>query len=128
MKWRQPLECGRSGYCWQTRKMSDKLQFVGAFGSRRVMEASDKLKFVGHFHHPFTLLPSLPAVSLGTALVVHIDTLATMERKPIASLAPEVCRMGSGLPKRSRAPALQRLRRSDLCTRFRYLLCSWSFW
>jgi hypothetical protein len=31
-------------------KMSDKLQFVGAFGSGRVAEIIDKLKFVGHFH------------------------------------------------------------------------------
>jgi hypothetical protein len=37
--------------------MSDKFQFVGAFGGRRVVEASDKLKFVGHFHRPFDLLP-----------------------------------------------------------------------
>jgi len=29
-------------------KMSDKHQFVGAFGSRRVVETSDKLKFVEH--------------------------------------------------------------------------------
>jgi len=29
-------------------KMSDKLQFVGAFGNRRMAETSDKLKFVGH--------------------------------------------------------------------------------
>src|SRR5262245_6744452 len=42
---------------------SDKLKFVGHFGSRRVVEASDKLKFVGHFDYPFALLPSLPAVS-----------------------------------------------------------------
>jgi len=55
-------------------KMSDKLQFVGAFGSRRVAESSDKLKFVGHFERHFALLPSLPAASLGTALVVIPDS------------------------------------------------------
>jgi len=31
-------------------KMFDKLQFVVAFGSGRVVETSDKLKFVEHFH------------------------------------------------------------------------------
>jgi hypothetical protein len=30
-------------------KMSDKLQFVVAFGGGRMAETSDKLKFVGHF-------------------------------------------------------------------------------
>src|SRR5512145_1304777 len=49
-------------------KMSDKLQFVVAFGSGRVAETSDKLKFVGHFQRHFALLPSLPAVSPAPAL------------------------------------------------------------
>jgi len=44
-------------------KMSDKLQFVVAFGSGRMAETSDKLKFVGHSRRHFSLLPSLPAVS-----------------------------------------------------------------
>jgi hypothetical protein len=48
-------------------KMSDKLQFVEAFGSGRTAETSDKLKFVGHFQRHFALLPSLPAVSLASA-------------------------------------------------------------
>src|SRR5262249_55773330 len=61
-------QSGPQRYCWQTRKMSDKLQFVGAFGRRRGVGASDKLKFVGHFHYPFALLPSLPAVSRAPAL------------------------------------------------------------
>src|SRR5262245_38444430 len=43
--------------------MSDKLQFVGAFGSGRVSETSDKLKFGGHFHRPFALLSNSPTVS-----------------------------------------------------------------
>src|SRR5262245_65349475 len=43
--------------------MSDKLQFVVAFGSGRVAETSDKLKFVGHFHRHFALLPNSPTVS-----------------------------------------------------------------
>src|SRR5262245_54126322 len=58
----QDRKSGNQRYCWQTQKMSDKLQFVVVFGSARVMEASDKLKFVGHFHRPFALLPSLSAV------------------------------------------------------------------
>jgi hypothetical protein len=49
-------------------KMSDKLQFVVAFGSGRVVETSDKLKFVGHFHRILALLSNSPAVSLATAL------------------------------------------------------------
>jgi len=56
--------------------------------------------------------------ALGTALVVHFDTLAMMEGKPTASLVSGVCRIRIRLPKRSRAPALQRLRRSDLCACF----------
>jgi hypothetical protein len=43
--------------------MSDKLQFVVAFGSGRVVETSDKLKFVGHFHRILALLSNSPAVS-----------------------------------------------------------------
>jgi hypothetical protein len=42
--------------------MSDKLQFVVAFGSGRVAKTSDKLKFVGHFQRPFALLSNSPAV------------------------------------------------------------------
>jgi len=43
--------------------MSDKLQFVMAFGSGLVSETSDKLKFVGHFQRPFALLSNTPTVS-----------------------------------------------------------------
>jgi hypothetical protein len=43
--------------------MSDKLQFVAAFGSGRVVETSDKLKFVGHFHRILALLSNSPAAS-----------------------------------------------------------------
>jgi hypothetical protein len=49
-------------------KMSDKLQFVAAFGSWRMAEISDKLKFVGHFQRHFALPASLPAVSRAKAL------------------------------------------------------------
>jgi hypothetical protein len=48
--------------------MSDKLQFVVAFGSGRMAKTSDKLKFVGHFQRHFALLLSLPAVSQVAAL------------------------------------------------------------
>src|SRR5262245_35913643 len=34
---------------------------------------------------------SLPAISLGTALVVHFNTLAMMERRPTGFLIPKVC-------------------------------------
>jgi hypothetical protein len=44
-------------------KMSDKLQFVEAFGSGRTAETSDKLKFVGHFHRILALLSNSPAVT-----------------------------------------------------------------
>jgi len=44
-------------------KMSDKLQFVGALGSGRVVETSDKLKFVGHFQLTFASLSNSPTVS-----------------------------------------------------------------
>jgi len=47
--------------------MSDKLQFVGHFHHSPTAESLDKLQFVGHFL-------SLPAVSLGTALVVISDS------------------------------------------------------
>jgi len=66
-------------------EMSDKLQFVAGFHHSPTAESPDKLKFVGHFL-------SLPAVSLGTALVVHFDTLATMERKSTASLITALMR------------------------------------
>ena len=52
-------------------KMSDKLQFVAAFGSGRVVETSDKLKFVGHFHRILGLLSNSPAVFL-TAALLHL--------------------------------------------------------
>jgi hypothetical protein len=45
-------------------KKSDKLQFVVAFGSGRVVETSDKLKSVGHFHRILALLSNSPAVSV----------------------------------------------------------------
>src|SRR6266508_3043529 len=67
------------------------------------------------------MAPAFGVRALGTALVVHIDTLAMLERKPTAFLVSEVYRIRRCLPKRSQAPALQRLRRSDLCTRFRVL-------
>ncbi len=78
---RQPLECGGLEIPLANPKMSDKLQFVEAFGSGRMAETSDKLKFVGafgggrmaetsdklkfveHFPRPFALLPNSPAVS-----------------------------------------------------------------
>jgi hypothetical protein len=40
-------------------KMSDKLQFVVAFGSGRVAKISDKLKFVGHFQRPHSFFQFL---------------------------------------------------------------------
>jgi len=60
--------------------MSDKLQFVAGFHQSHTAENFDKLKFVGHFL-------SLPAVSLGTALVVHFDTLAMIEGSPLPRLS-----------------------------------------
>jgi hypothetical protein len=47
--------------------MSDKLKFVAGFHHSPTAESPDKLKFVGHF-------PNLPAVPLGTALVVISDS------------------------------------------------------
>src|SRR5262249_55712548 len=61
-------QSGSKRYCWQTRKMSDKLQFVGAFGSRGGVQASNNLKFAGLFHYPSPLLPCLQAVSKAPAL------------------------------------------------------------
>jgi len=62
--------------------MSDKIQLVAGFHHSPTAESPDKLKFVGHFL-------SLPAVSLGTALVVISDskylhkTKATVGEFPI---------------------------------------------
>lgn len=54
-------------------EMSDKLQFVVAFGSGRMAETSDKLQFVEHFRRRFALLQSLPTVSPHSPLPTPID-------------------------------------------------------
>src|SRR5262245_43379374 len=52
--------------------MSDKFQFVVAFGSGRAAKTSDKLKFVGHFQRPFALLSNSPAVSPVVKFGTHL--------------------------------------------------------
>ncbi len=84
-------------------------------------ETSDKLKFVEHFPRPFALLPNSPAVSFGAALVVISNTTGFGERRPEWASFPSLPECLSGLPKRRRTTALQRLRQSDLCTRFNYI-------
>jgi len=63
------------------------------------------------------MAPAFGVRALGTALVV-ISGFYKLQRQEMRwasfSSLPEY---QSGLPKRSQAPALQRLRRSDLCTR-----------
>src|SRR5262245_55174522 len=73
--------------------MSDKLQFVVAFGRGRMAETSDKLKFVGHFQRHFALLPSLPAVSLDTALVVLSVTKTLIEAGSRRLFVPPVLKL-----------------------------------
>src|SRR5262249_39670606 len=99
--------------------MSDKLQFVAGFHHSPTAESPDKLKFVGHF-------PSLPAVSLGTALVVIRGFYRLPVREMQWASFPSMPEYRIGLPKRSRAPALQRLRRSDLCACFGLIPLVWS--
>jgi len=56
--------------------------------------------------------------ALGTALVVICGFYRLQRQDTRWACFASLQKYRSGLPKRSRAPALQRLRRSDLCTRF----------
>src|SRR5882672_11330641 len=59
---------------------------------------------------------------LGTALVVSCGFYRLPGQDMRWASFPSSPEYRSGLPKRFQAPALQRLRRSDLCARFTYLL------
>jgi hypothetical protein len=77
--------------------MSDKLQFVGAFGNRRMAETSDKLKFVGHFLRPFALLPNSPTVS-GSPKAYELTERSKLDAPAIstqvAKVRPVVWKLG----------------------------------
>src|SRR6266540_3989393 len=51
----------------------------------------------------------------------HLRILRTPSTRDTVGFLLSLPQYRSGLPKRSRAPALQRLRRFDLCARFRYM-------
>jgi hypothetical protein len=78
-------------------KMSDKLQFVVAFGSGRMAKTSDKLKFVGHFQRHFALLLSLPAVSGLAAL--HRPRRFMRALHILASIREHSCLFVAKLPQ-----------------------------
>src|SRR5215467_6779968 len=126
MNWRQPLECGRSGYCWQTpiapegrgilagggakrshRKRHDRttrperapdrdwscceFRSVVPAGTRTIFfDMSRWLRFApppANFRRPSgagrkITSRSLPAVSLGTALVVLLDFTDSRDEGP----------------------------------------------
>jgi hypothetical protein len=86
-------------------KMSDKLQFVVAFGSGRVVETSDKLKFVGHFQRILALLSNSPAVSLGTALAVISNSTDFLDKGLEWAGPRSLLQNQSRLPKRFQGPA-----------------------
>src|SRR6266498_3052075 len=73
------------------------------------------------YGQPHKMAAAFGVRALGTALVVIFGCTDFRDKIPEWASFPSLPQYRSGLPKRSRAPALQRLRRSDLCTRFKEL-------